>query len=127
MNSTKYFLPRLVAVFALCACFAAFVASAPQAAQTATSSVVKSNAITVGQDVSLQGTISELNDEYFLQLPGKEVYYKLKGLHDYSLMGAKVVVNGVVELVNQSEAVIAVHQYQVTGGNQSAAAPVSLM
>ena len=82
--------------------------------------------ISVGQDVTYTGTIAELNDEYFLQLPGQEAYYKLDNIHNYDLLGAKVTVNGVVELKNESEAVIAVRQYQVIGGNQPAGSVVNL-
>ncbi|UZP66608.1 hypothetical protein N1030_13450 [Desulfovibrio mangrovi] len=127
MSTKQSMFARFAAVLVLCAVFAAFIASAPQAAQKAyTPETAKAAKITVGHDVVFSGTIAEQNDEYFLQLPGQEVYYKLDGIHDYSMNGAEVIIKGMVKLVNQSEAVIDVRQYEITGGNQPAAAPVTL-
>jgi len=127
MSTKQTLFARFAAILVLCAVFAAFVASAPQAAQKVYSpATAKVGKIHVGHDVVFSGTIAELNDEFFLQLPGQEVYYKLDGIHDYTMNGAEVVIKGTVKLVNQSEAVINVRQYEITGGNQPAAAPVTL-
>lgn len=128
MSNKNSIFARFAAVLILCAVFAAFISSAPQAAQKAyTAAAFNVGKISVGQDVTYTGIVAEQNDEYFLQLPGTENYYKLDGIKDYSLMGAEMTVKGVVKLVNQSEAVIAVRQYEILGGNQPAAAPVNLM
>ncbi len=127
MSTKQSMFARFAAILVLCAVFAAFIASAPQAAQKAYAPVASTAAkISVGQDVTYTGTVAELNNEYFLQLPGSEKYYKLENIHDYDMLGADVTVKGVVELKNQSEAVIAVREYQIVGGNQPAAAPVKL-